>query len=251
MTTTNDYDPDELARLEEQRSFLRRSLDDLDRELAAGDIDPADHAALSEDYRRRLEETDGQVDEGRAAVPPAKRRPGRIVAAVVLVAVVALAAGFTVANVVGGRKPGETITGNVPRTTDQLLSDAANLAQQGKYTEALKVYDQVLARDKTNIEAMSERGFLLVTTGIGANQPLLIEQGRIAIEDAVKLSPNDPRLLFYLSIALRADGEKAGAVKALADALNNNPSADLRASIEDYQASINEADSSTTTTAAP
>jgi cytochrome c-type biogenesis protein CcmI len=252
MTATGRFDPDELAQLEEQRAFLRRSLADLDRELAAGDLDAADHAALAEDYRRRLEETDEEVIRGRESVPAPKRNVGRVIVAVVLIGVVALAAGFGVAAVAGGRKPGQTITGNVPQTTDQLLTQAATLAQSGKYTDALKVYDEVLDRDKNNLEAMSERGFLLVTTGIGAGQPLLIEQGRIAIEGAVRLSPKDPRLLFYLSIALRADGEVMGAGQALTDALANNPSADLRKSIEDYQASLAEADStSTTTTTAP
>ena len=35
MTATGRFDPDELAQLEEQRQFLRRSLTDLDRELAS------------------------------------------------------------------------------------------------------------------------------------------------------------------------------------------------------------------------
>ena len=39
-------DPDALAALEEERDFLLRSLADLDRELAAGDIDDVDHLSL-------------------------------------------------------------------------------------------------------------------------------------------------------------------------------------------------------------
>jgi hypothetical protein len=38
--------PDELALLEEERRFLLRSIDDLDREQAAGDVDDADYAAV-------------------------------------------------------------------------------------------------------------------------------------------------------------------------------------------------------------
>ena len=37
---------DELAHLEEERRFLLRSLDDLEREHAAGDVDAADYAAV-------------------------------------------------------------------------------------------------------------------------------------------------------------------------------------------------------------
>jgi len=42
--------PDELARLEEERSFLLSSLRDLEREREAGDIDDLDYAALHNGY---------------------------------------------------------------------------------------------------------------------------------------------------------------------------------------------------------
>lgn len=235
-TDSGRFDPDELARLEEQRTFLRRSLDDLDRELAAGDLDEADHAALAEDYRRRLAEVDDEVSRGRSTIPPTgARRGGRMVAGVVLVTVVAIGAGVAVAASAGGRKPGDTITGNVPQTTAQLLTEAARLAIDGKYTDALETYDEVLDTDPENVEALAERGFLLVTTGMSAQRPILVEQGRISIEKALRVEPNDPRTLFYLAIALRLAGEDDAASKALTDALANDPPPALRNEILNLQ----------------
>ena len=48
--------PDELARLEEERSFLLSSLRDLEREREAGDIDELDYAALHNGYTQRAAE---------------------------------------------------------------------------------------------------------------------------------------------------------------------------------------------------
>jgi cytochrome c-type biogenesis protein CcmI len=247
MTTTSGYDPDELARLEEQRAFLRRSLADLDRELAAGDLDAADHAALADDYGRRLGEADGEVARGRSALPAPRRRAGRL-AVVALVAMVAVGAGFAVARTAGGRAPGDTITGALPQTTLGLLAEAANLARDGKITDALEVYDKVLEKDPRNVEALAERGLLLVSTGMAAERPVLVEQGRISIEDALRVKPTDPRSLFYLGLTLRLTGEPDGAAKALADALANNPPSVLRAQIEAFQASLSTASTTPSTT---
>lgn len=52
-TRRRRLDPDALADLEEQRDLLLRSLDDLEREHEAGDLDTADYEALRDDYTRR------------------------------------------------------------------------------------------------------------------------------------------------------------------------------------------------------
>ena len=47
------HDPDRLAELEEERAFLLRSLDDLDRERDAGDLDEHDYVELRDGYTAR------------------------------------------------------------------------------------------------------------------------------------------------------------------------------------------------------
>ena len=64
---TGDLDPDALAQLEQEQGFLLTSLDDLDAELAAGDLDRGDHAQLTDDYTRRLAEVTRAIGERRQA----------------------------------------------------------------------------------------------------------------------------------------------------------------------------------------
>jgi cytochrome c-type biogenesis protein CcmH/NrfG len=89
---------------------------------------------------------------------------------------------------------------------------------------------------------------VLVLAGSDSERELLIEQGRISIEQAVRLKPTDPRSLFYLGVTLYFVGEADGSSRALADALANDPPPALRAEIEDFQASVRSNRASTTTT---
>ena len=74
-------DLDELARLEEERGFLLRSLDDLERERAAGDMDDVDYTTLRDGYTARAAAVLRAIEAGRADLPPRRpRRWGRIVA---------------------------------------------------------------------------------------------------------------------------------------------------------------------------
>ena len=95
--------PDDLAELEEQRSFLERSLDDLERELAAGDIDAGDAGTLRHDYTERLATVEAAIESGHVEIvrnaPPS--RPGRVVAVVAIVALLAVGLGFGAAHFLG------------------------------------------------------------------------------------------------------------------------------------------------------
>ena len=108
--------PDRLAALEEERDFLLKSLADLDAERAAGDIDDADHQALTDDYTARAAEVIRAIEEHRDAVEAARppRSRSRMVIAVAGIAVVAVLAGVLMAQASGRREPGDTITGERP-----------------------------------------------------------------------------------------------------------------------------------------
>ena len=60
-------DPDELARLEEERRFLLRSITDLEREYEAGDVDDDDYQTLMDGYTARAAAVMRTIDDGRAA----------------------------------------------------------------------------------------------------------------------------------------------------------------------------------------
>jgi tetratricopeptide (TPR) repeat protein len=157
---------------------------------------------------------------------------------VVLVAVFAVGAGVAVASTAGSRKPGETASGSIRQSNASKLSQAAQLANDGKFVEALALYDAVVAKDPGNVEALSERGLLLVSLASASSKPELATRGRTSIEAALKLEPRNPRTLFYLGLAKRLQGDDAGARQAFDDALAANPPATLKTQIEQFRASI-------------
>ena len=61
-------DLDEIARLEEERDHLLASLEDLDREFAAGDMDELDHRTLRDDYTTRAAAVLEALDQQHAAL---------------------------------------------------------------------------------------------------------------------------------------------------------------------------------------
>lgn len=226
--------PDELAELEEQRAFLVRSLDDLDRELGAGDIDELDAGTLRDDYTRRLAEVQRAIEGGRASIAAAapRRNRARLAGAVVLVAVVAIGSGIAVAQVAGRREPGQTSTGGIRESSNDLLNRAAGLQQQGEVLEAIKLYDRVIEDDPENDEALAERGFVLLRLSMGADQVDLVEDGLRYVERALAINPDEPRWLFYRAVGLRLADRDEEATAAFDAALANDPPADLREQIE-------------------
>lgn len=238
--TGHRVDLDALAELEEQRSFLLRSLEDLDRERAAGDMSDADYEALREDYTARAATVLRALEEGRAPLDESHRPPrrGRRLVAVVVVGALAASAGLAVAASSGTRLPGENITGDIRETSSGQLAQAAALAREGEVTEALRLYDEVLSEDPENLEALSERGLLLVSLASASERPVLAVEGRKSIEQALAVDPDNARALFYLGLALRLEGDEARAADAFSAALAADPPPALRQAMEDFLASI-------------
>jgi tetratricopeptide (TPR) repeat protein len=172
-----ELDPDTLAALEEQRAFLLRSLEDLDREHDAGDVDDDDYEALKDDYTARAAAVIRAIDDrhaGRAAVR-APRSWGRILVGVAAVALLGLVAGILVARSSGSRAPGDVATGGIEessrdliRRAQQLTGEAQAALEQGDgqaaveaYQGAIEAYDEALELQPTDVEAMTYRGWLL------------------------------------------------------------------------------------------
>ncbi len=246
---TRRLDPDELAAVEEERAFVVRSLDDLDRERAAGDLDPADHASLRDDYQRRLDLLDRSIAEGRAAFADARVSWSwtRRLVVTGLVVATAAGAGLGVAQASGTRQAGQEVTGDVRQTSAGKLSEAAQLADEGRYSEALEVYDEIIDADPDNAAALADRGLLMVTLAEGAgvgDGTTLAETGRASLERALELDPGNARYLFYRGLVRRLGGDLDGARAAYLEALAQDPSPDLRSQIESYLEAL---DTTTTT----
>jgi tetratricopeptide (TPR) repeat protein len=243
--TRRGLDPDALAALEEERRFLLRSLDDLEREHDAGDVDDVDYETLKDDYTARAARTIRSIEShhARLAQALAPRNWRRLLITVAAVGVFALLAGVVVAQAAGRRGTGDTITGDVRSTTRSRLDEALQLASRQQYDEAIAVYDDVLADQPDNVEAMTYKGWIQLQAGDG--------QGVVTLIDAAELDPDYPAVHAFLAVAFERLGRPDTAQLELdrLDALDPPPEfRELTAALRSRLAS---AASTTTTTATP
>jgi tetratricopeptide (TPR) repeat protein len=203
-------DPDAYAALEEQRDFLLSSLDDLEQERAAGDIDEADYDALKDDYTARAAAVLRALDEGGARFARARRTGSWRSAAVILVAVLALGigAGLLVARSSGTRTEAPTDDALADR---QQLAECLDLLIARDVLEALECYDEVLERAPDNVEALTYRGWSLITTA----SPELVERGMTSVDQALELNPGYSPARIFRAIGLQSQGQPEEALAEL------------------------------------
>jgi tetratricopeptide (TPR) repeat protein len=197
-------DPDAYAALEEQRDFLLASLDDLEREREAGDIDEADYAALRDDYTARAAAVLRALDEGGARFAAAKR-PGSWRKAALLVAVVVVLAagvGLFVAQSSGSR------TDELPESSRDRLAECLASFSEGEVLEAVKCYDGVLEDDPENVEALTYKGWALV-------QATLVEDGMGYLDRALEANPGYSPARVFRAYALQQLGRPEEALEDL------------------------------------
>jgi tetratricopeptide (TPR) repeat protein len=229
-------DPDARAELEEERDFLLRSLDDLEAERAAGELDEDDYRSLRDGYTARAAEVLRSLDEDREALeaavgtspPPRWRRP----VALLLVAALAVGSGLAVAAMAGSREAGETVTGGGgPTAARSRLAEAASVAREDP-ARALDLYDAVIGDDAANVEAWAERGLLLASLSVGLERPALLDEARRSVDRALELDPDEPRSRFYLGLVELFTGDRPAAADAFESALAADPPPTLRQAIE-------------------
>ena len=190
-------DPDVLAALERERDFLLRSLDDLDAERAAGDLDTSDHAALADDYTRRLAEVARSIDEERTAFDQVdtKLDTRQRVFTVIGIVVLAVLAGVLLGQASGFRSPEDSVTGDIRQSSAGLLAEADTLTREQRWPEAIEVYDEVLDVAPGNVEALTYRGWL--TARLGDDETALLD-----LREAVAVDPTYPDARVFSAIVL-------------------------------------------------
>jgi tetratricopeptide (TPR) repeat protein len=209
---------DALAALEEERDFLLRSLDDLEREHDAGDVDDTDYVTLRDDYTARAAAVIRSIEakQARTEPPRAPRAWGRTLAWVAMIAVFAVLAGVLVARMSGSRRDGDTATGDIRDNTRQLLVDAMTAAQRGEYDDAIGLYDKALELSPSNAEALAYRGWTRYRKGDD-------DAGATAdIDAAIAADPKLPDARVFKTVLLTEAGDFAAAREQLHefDALN-------------------------------
>jgi tetratricopeptide (TPR) repeat protein len=215
---------DRLAALEEQRDFLLGSLDDLEREHDAGDVDDVDYQALKDDYTARaaavirsIENRHARTRRRAAAHRPRARGRSLVIGAVVVA--VALGLGVFVAQSSGTRSAGQGISGDIRQSSrDQLLTARQQMAQN-QYADAIHTYDQVLATVPDDPEALAYKGWLLRLTAqqasSSADRTLLLAQARDSLDKAIAADPNYPDARVFRAVLLRDLGQDQAALDDL------------------------------------
>lgn len=243
---TERTDPDELARLEEERRFLLRSLDDLEREYGAGDVDDDDYTTLRDGYTARAATVLRSIEAGRAALPP-RRRTSRAVLAASVAAVVMVAgvSGWLVARSSGQRLTGQVMTGGSP--VDEVsakLAEARSLLGSDPLG-ASELYRDVIELDSANAEARTYTAWLLALFSSSASSAetaeLAATQSKASFEAVIADQPGyaDAHCLYAVaSVRFYAEPDEDLAREQAQACLDSNPPADMRALIEPFLASL-------------
>ncbi|MFT7597182.1 MAG: hypothetical protein ACI8TP_000100 [Acidimicrobiales bacterium] len=218
------HDPDRLAALEEERDFLLSSLDDLEVELAAGDLDLDDYAQLKDDYTVRAAETIRSIDNHnreldvaiseteRSGRMPTPRRRLMWAGAVV---VFGLLAGFGMAKAAGERGINGQITGSIDESVrDQVLRCQQLGTDPSRLLESLTCFDEVLVSDPQNVTALTYRGWYVVLASGTAAQAgqtedaaELLASGERLLAQAADVDPGFPDARAFRAIVFERQGE--------------------------------------------
>lgn len=165
-----------------------------------------------------------------AAAPPAA--PGRsrfgLAVTAAVIAVAAVAAGVLVARYSGSRAAGDSITGEIRRTSRELLFEAQQTVVAGDIAAAIAVYDEVLELQPSNVEALTYRGWLTARSGD-------LDRAAAYLEEAIATDPDYPDAHLFRSLVALDQGEieRAEAELAIFDASDPPPFA--RSLIESSQ----------------
>lgn len=229
-STRKVTDPDALAALEEERNFLLRSLDDLEREHDAGDVDDEDYAALKDDYTARAAATIRAIEHRDRVVRSSRpKRDGKRTAMVlVLVGVLAVGAGWLVFRGSGTRAPGQGLTGDARQDSANLILQAQGLTGQAQaalqdgdpqkavklFESSVQTYTKALEISPSNVQAMTYRAWVLHTVAINSEPSagaVLDAQSLQGLNEAIATDPTYSDARVFRAILERNAGQWAAA----------------------------------------
>lgn len=212
--TTERHDPDAVVVLEEELAQQLRSLDDLEAEHEAGDLDGDDYRTLKDDYTIRVADTMRRLERQKALVADrATRSPARVAAVVGGLLVFAVAAGFLLARSTGERGVNDILTGEIAESSRQRVFRCQELGQTGDVVESLRCFDDVLLDDPENVEALTYRGWFVVLTipsaeeaGEDEQAAELLAVGESYLDEAVSVDPTFPDARAFRSVVYDRQG---------------------------------------------
>jgi tetratricopeptide (TPR) repeat protein len=235
MTAASGSGRDKSALNGDEREFLQRSLDDLDREREAGDLDEQNFARLSRHYRRRL----SALDTPKVASSATRSRRGVwwIAASIVL----AVGIGVGVARSAGQRLATDTLSKGKASGTRQLLAEARSALGTDRPVAAAR-FAEVLETDVNNVEALTYLAWIrrldakaLVDNGTttAAEQRSVFEAADNQLERAASIDRTvaDPRC-FQAVVRFRDLGDANRARSSYVQCVGTNPTQQVLVLVE-------------------
>jgi tetratricopeptide (TPR) repeat protein len=266
--------------LEAEREFLLRSLDDLDNERAAGNIDDATYARLHADYTARAATVLRRLRDGVDLAEPVAAKPSvgrrgawrRFLPAALIVVFSLTAAGFLVQSV-HDRGPGGSSSGNdqVAANGEQVSTLAKNVKDHPDDYNARIAYARALLNNDLRLaivqydaaaklapkqpEPVTYAGWIsaLVAGQLDPgdkDRTLLVDRAMERFSHAIAIAPTYPDTFVFRGITeLRVTGDRRAAVRDLRRFLQLAPQDHPQRSL--VLAALNEAESPTSTTVTP
>jgi len=230
----------------EDRDFLFSSLEDLEREYAAGDMDDADYEALKSSYVKRLAdvlrtaEGSDELPENTNVVPVRNRK--KLVLTVTAVLCIAVGLGVLVARQSGQRLPGQTLSGGSPNNAAGLLAQARQLNFSDPIA-AIKIYSEVLKTRPDEVEALTYRSWLLALTARDAPDDIrtaAVQAAIVGLGRAIVIDPEYPDAHCFLGIvSYRFTTDTATAKAELKKCQETNPPAEVQTFVDSIVAEVN------------
>jgi cytochrome c-type biogenesis protein CcmH/NrfG len=224
--------------LDDEREFLRRSLEDAEREHAAGDLSDQDLAALVKRDQARLDEVEAALERlGPAAAPeeaasdeaPSRRgSPWRLVGIVGCCVLIVVGVVILVVHATQTRLPGQASSGSITQSQAQLieqqLGEAETFRDADQTLAALQLYNKVLAEDPRDPDALANAGWLQWKSGFADHAAKVTKKGRNQVLEAVKVAPANYEARLYLGVIyVNQDHNAAAAQTQFARFLADDP----------------------------
>ncbi len=224
---------------ESDRDFLLRSLDDLERERAAGDLAEEDYRELKARYEAKLHASGSSRPQETDATSTQKRGWGRTAVAVAMVAAVGVGGGLAVAAWSGSREPGQQLSGRTLTSDQQEMAEAGRLFREGDASGAIDIYRSLLDENPEDVAALTYLGWTLRNVAVQQDEPRLMEAGVGFIEQATQIDPTFSEAWFFRGIIyLRDEDAPDRAVDALRLAIANDPIPEIDAAARELLAEI-------------
>lgn len=240
---------EKLAELEEERRYLLRSLTDLERERAAGDVDDVDYETLKNGYTVRTASVLRQIEDGQRALAPKRSRNWKrtIMVSLAVVAFV-VAIGAALAAAFAERGANDEITGFSPGDDTRTILANARAALNQNPPDFARAQDLFIEADQDEIDRGNDnaeaRTYVGWTTALialsAADEDREIDERQLgvallALNQAIDIDPTYADPYCYVAIIeynFRDDAEAA--LPFVEECESRNPPADVAGLVDAF-----------------